>query len=83
MEHHQQLNPKKRMVREWSAQETAAMDKVKISFFLVQHLYLPSVSIPQMQCRFILSPFVFLAILDLPFCPLHASCMPLFLHLFF
>jgi len=57
MEQQHLLNPKKRMLREWSTRGAPTMDQVKISSLFVQQLYLTSLSIPQMWCKFSLPPF--------------------------
>jgi hypothetical protein len=46
MEQERHLNPKKRMLREWTMAGTVAMDQVKILLF-VQHCFLGALSISE------------------------------------
>ena len=65
MEHHRLLNPKKRMLREWTMPGTAAMEQVHIFFLFAQQIYPSTVDSPKKQCRFGLLAFLLLSMLGI------------------
>jgi len=52
MEHHQLLNPKKRVLREWTVHGAAAMDQVVICILFVRQIEPTTLASSEIQCRF-------------------------------